>query len=80
VVSFHPWGVNEGVNIPTREQIHPWGPGVKLRMAAFRIMYVGRFTPVHVIRPYLLLKHIFEVMDCRTLFMMQLINAFVHIA
>jgi hypothetical protein len=41
-----PLGVNEGVNIPPRGQItplgakftprdkvHPWGPGVKLRMA-----------------------------------------------
>jgi hypothetical protein len=28
-----PLGVNEGVNVPLGDKFHPWGPGVKLRMA-----------------------------------------------
>jgi hypothetical protein len=28
-----PLGVNEGVNIPPRGEVHTWGPGEKLRMA-----------------------------------------------
>jgi hypothetical protein len=37
---YSPLGMNEGVNIPLGDKFHPWGTGVKLRVA-LSLSHVG---------------------------------------
>jgi hypothetical protein len=39
-----PLGVNKGVNITPRGQLHPWGPGVKFSMALWTPNFVTIFS------------------------------------
>jgi hypothetical protein len=58
-------GVNKGVNIPLGVEFHPWGPGVKLRMALCLLLHSSKqyLESVRILRDVSVnqVKHLFSL-------------------